>query len=218
MEPSGPAPADPLPRSVAYDPSTATIPDLEPRAVAVLRELAREGESQVAFQGLRRRLDLHQEALQRTLRRLARDGLVLRSDTGYTLTEQGHAALRGVSLTEPRRETLTVVQAVLPPHLAAEQATERLSRRWFRGLRWYGVSHAPNEVTLTWLTEPGNSKVRARIAGSTLTLEVEVGPGEPGKAFGAARAVLAALAELYGMPGDDASSAGAFTASNGFAA
>lgn len=191
---------------------------LEDREKAVLSELAREGEARVAFQGLRRRLELHQEALSRTLRRLERNGLVMHDDRGYKLTEQGFAALRGLPLHGGRREVLPVVQAVLPPTLSPEGVAEHLSQRWFRGLRWYGQSEAPGETTLTWLAEPGNAMVRVRVAGGTLSLEIEVNPQSPGQGFAAARGVLSALAELYGIPSEGAGSAAGFADGDGFAA
>lgn len=198
----------------------ATTSQLEDRERAVLAELAREGEARVAFQGLRRRLELHQEALARTLRRLERDGLVAHDDKGYKLTEQGFAALRGLALHHGRREVLPVLQAVLPPQVTAESVAEHLAHRWFRGLRWYGQSEAPGETTLTWLAEPGNGLVRVRVTGGTLSLEVEMAPASPGRSFAAARSVLSALAELYGLAPDapDVASAGAYGDGAGFAA
>lgn len=188
---------------------------LEDREVLVLSELARGGEGHVAFQGLRRRLELHQQALTRTLRRLEDNGLVARDGQGYKLTEQGFAALRGRPIEGKARDVLPVVQALLPPHLGAEGVAAHLARRWFRGLRWYGASEAPGETTLTWLTEPGNAMVRVRVAGGAVTLEVESPPGSRG--FAAARGVLGALAELYGLS-DDGAPAGAFADGDGFAA
>lgn len=192
--------------------------ELEDREKLVLSELAREGEARVAFQGLRRRLELHQEALSRTLRRLQRDGLVAHDDKGYKLTEQGFAALRGLPVTQARREVLPVVQAMLPPNLSAEGVAEHLSQRWFRGLRWYGQSEAPGETTLTWLAEPGNAMVRVRVSGGTLALEIELAPGAPAQSFGAARSVLAALAELYGLGAQSAEAGAGFADGPGYAA
>lgn len=207
------------PVETRLDKPAAETEALEPRALAVLSELAREGEAHVAFQGLRRRLELHQEQLARTLRRLEREGLVAREDHGYKLTEQGFAALRGKAVHRPRRETLTVLQAVLPPHLAPDAVAAQLSRRWFRGLRWYGHAEAPGEATLTWLAERGNAAVRVHLQGGTVALEVEVPPGGPAGAFAAARGLLAALAELYGLETDGAEGpAGAYGAGAGFAA
>lgn len=176
-------------------------PPLEERELTVLRELAWEYEARVAFQGLRRRTGLHQQILTRTLRRLVEAGLVAHDARGYALTEQGWSALVGQRFWEARPEVLTLMQALLPPDVPVEAIAERLARRWFKGLHWYGESHAPGESALLWLTETDGAVVTVRLAGGMLTLEAELPEGaEERRSFGAARALLAELAEVYGMP------------------
>ncbi len=187
----------------ALRPGGYRTPDLADREVAVLSELAREGEAWVAFQGLRRRLDLHQQALARTLARLAHAGLVARDGRGYRLTGDGVAALRGRALPRVAPDVLTVVQAVLPPQVTPEAVAAHLSRRWFRGLRWHAQSEGSGGTTLTWLTEPDGARVRVRIEGPSLALELEGPPGDSRRRFAAARALLLALAELYGLGEED---------------
>lgn len=174
-------------------------PELDDREMDVMEELAR-GEGRTAFQGLRRRLGLHQQALTRTLRRLERQGVVEKAQDGYALTHQGHAALKGRPALVRRGEVLPVLQALLPPSVTADDVAERLARRWFRDLRWYGRSEGAQGVTLTWLTLDRGSLVRVRFSGGFAVLEVEVAPGERLAAFPAAQAVLKAIAELYGGP------------------
>lgn len=173
------------------------FPMLEDRDVAVLAELAGEGDSWVAFQGLRRRLDLHQESLTRALRRLERYGLVVREPHGYRLTEQGLLAVRGRGLVAAPQPVEPIVEATLPNGLRAAAVANQLSRRWFRGLRWYGQSGGSDETILTWLTETENARVRVRIRGDRLALLTEGALGAQG--YGAVRSVLSALAELYGL-------------------
>lgn len=181
------------------------VPDLDDREMDVLTELARDEDGRTAFQGLRRKLGLHQQALTRTLRRLERQGVVQHDADGYALTGQGHAALRGrASLAPARGEMLPVLQALLPPTVTAEDVAQRLARRWFRDLRWYGRSDAPGGTTLTWLTVDGGLRVRVRFAGGMAALEVEVPPGERLQAFPAAQAVLRAVSELYAPGGPHA--------------
>lgn len=212
---TGNATASPADIRVAPMTPTDSLPE---RDVAVLAELASEGEAHVAFQGLRRRLEVHQEILARTLRRLEGGGLIARDEKGYRLTEQGFAALRGRALPLARQEVLPVIQAILPPHLDASDVSERMRHRWFRGLRWYGSAEAPGETTLTWLTESEGARVRLRIAGGQLALEVEVPKSAPKSAFVAARGILAALAELYGLPDSGGAAAVGLTAWAGVAA
>ena len=191
-------------------------PELEDRELAVLGAL--RADERTAFQGLRRKLGLHQQALTRTLRRLEKNGAVERDDRGYALTTQGRAALGSLVPAARRADLLPVLQALLPPSVTAEDVAQRLARRWFRDLRWYGRADGEGEVALSWLTVdtgagriPGGSSaptpgvsgslVRVRFARGMAILEVELGPGETLDRFPAAQAVLKALAELYAPTG-----------------
>lgn len=170
---------------------------LDDREVAVLTELARETSAWIAFQGLRRRLDLHQESLTRTLRRLERNGLVARDPRGYRVTDQGLSALESRPAAPNASTSITVVDAAIPSHLNPQAVVAYLARRWFRGLRWYGQSGTPRETVLTWLPDSSGGPVRVRIGGGHVRVEVEAGSRDVD--YAAARGVLAALAELYGV-------------------
>ena len=174
----------------------AAPPPLEERERSVLTELAREVDAWVTFQGLRRQLGVHQQALARVLRRLEQQGLVAHAGKGYQLTDVGLAALRGATPREPVRATLPILSAILPPYVRPHDVAAQLSRRWFGGLRWYGQSEGPGETSLHWLA--GQTKVTVRVSAGSVTLEVEDGKDGHAAAFAAARPVLAALSELYG--------------------
>lgn len=189
------------------DPSPAPLPSpppeqapLEDRERSVLAELARELDASVSFQGLRRQLGLHQQALTRTLRRLEDAGLVTRAERGYHLTDLGARALRDRIERAPRAHTATLVQALLPPHVAGGEVAAQLARRWFGGLRWYGQSDGPGETTLHWVVEPGKQRVTVRVTAGSITLEADVPPQDASRVYAAARPVLAAIAEIYGVP------------------
>lgn len=169
---------------------------LEERERDILSELAREVDAWVTFQGLRRQLGVHQQALARTLRRLESSGLISHAGKGYQLTDAGFAVLRGSKASLAPRPVVPILQALLPPHVSVGDVAAQLSRRWFGGLRWYGQSEGPGETTLHWMAE--RARVTVRISPGSVTLEVEDEPGSPAKPFAAARPVLAALAELYG--------------------
>lgn len=179
--------------SLAYDGDDAG----DDREKSVLVELARSSDGTTAFQGLRRRLGLHQQALTRTLRRLERQGAVTRSESGYAITVQGRAAVRGQVPALSRGEILPVLQALLPPSVTADEVAERLARRWFRDLRWYGREDKNGEVVLNWLTVDTGTLVRVRFSKGMAVLEVELGHGTSLDRFPAAQAVLKAIAELY---------------------
>lgn len=176
--------------------ATATAAPLEERERTVLTELAREVDAWVTFQGLRRQLGVHQQALARVLRRLEQQGLVAHAGKGYQLTDAGMSALSGASTRPAARPVVPVLTALLPPYVQPGDVAAQLSRRWFGGLRWYGQSEGPGETSLHWMSE--KARVTVRVSPGSVTLEVEDEPEAPGRAFAAARPVLAALAELYG--------------------
>lgn len=172
------------------------VSDLDERERRVLAELAREGEGWVSFQGLRRQLGVHQQALVRTLRRLREAGLVAQQPQGgYAVTPQGSALLRRQAWREPEPQVL--LHARLPPHVGTGDVAAHLARRWFGGLRWYGQSDAPHETALHWTTDEG--RVTVRVGGGSLTLEARAESERATPAFAAVRPVLAAIAELYGL-------------------
>lgn len=176
---------------------TCACPDgVGEREFGVLWELSRLGDAEVAFSGIRRRLDLHQESLTRTLDRLARDGLVEDTGDGYALTREGYEAIRACDGPASRPTLRPIVAASIPPTVDPEQVEEGLSGRWFDGLHWYGRADGPGEITLAWLTDPGRQMVQVRVAGGTLTVETEADVDDP-EAIRAVGALLAALTDLY---------------------
>lgn len=185
-------------------PESLPLPE---REWAVLAEIGREQEATVAFQGLRRRLELHQESLTRALRRLERNGLVARDPKGYRVTDQGLVILEGRRPVPAGSHTQPLVEAALPPELSPQTVVNHLSRRWFRGLRWYGQSGGPEETVLTWTADVEPLQVRVRISGGTVRIEVEGSAGA--QSYAAARGVFAALAELYGLMPDPPAGAAA---------
>lgn len=186
----------------------ASAPDLDDRERAILASLPAEGAGRVAFQGLRRRLDLHQQALTRTLRRLQRYDLVEGDDDGYYRLggERNPPRHRGCCGARPGQAPVAL--GVLPSHLDAERVRDHLGGRWFQGLRWYGWRRGPGGLELQWLTEPRNDLVTLHLDAHRYAVHAEV-EEPPGAGAGAAAAstapLLAALAELF--PGGDGASA-----------
>lgn len=191
-EAEAPAAAEAPPPSSTPTPS----PPLEERERSVLVELARELDAWVTFQGLRRQLGVHQQALARTLRRLEQQGLIAHAGKGYQLTGAGFSALRSARpAAADARPAIPIVHALLPPHVQPDAVASQLSRRWFGGLRWYGQSEGPGETSLHWMAD--KTRVTVRVGAGGVTLEVE-DTGDA-RAYAAARPVLAALSELYGL-------------------
>lgn len=167
------------------------------RRTRILRELAREDEATVAFQGLKRRLGLHQQKLARALGRLEEDGLIEADPDGYRLSEAGYEILAGQTSTGPRCPDRPLVQALLPPSLDDQAVVDALSQRWFKGLRWYGTADGPGETTLIWLTEDEHRTIRLRLSGSIFTVTTDCcGELDP-STFQAIHRLVTAVTELY---------------------
>ena len=168
--------------------------DLAGREQTVVEELGRFGDARIAFQGLRRRLGLHPQALTRTLRSLERAGIVGHDERGYFVAPKHRNAFEEASTAAFR----PVFAAILPPHVEPKHLAEQLSRRWFQGLRWYGITEQPGEYILHWILEADLASVRLRITPRGVGLELE--NGAAGLPFEAAAPILQAVATYYGRP------------------
>src|SRR6059036_663996 len=90
--------------------------DLREHDREVLEFLSQDPSSQVAFQGLRRRLGIHPEQLSRALHRLADDALVERTDLGYRVSRRALGFLSPTTL-KPAGPNATILQTSLPAHV-----------------------------------------------------------------------------------------------------
>jgi hypothetical protein len=134
-------------------------PRLDERVLGLLAEHS----GRIAFNGLRRSLAAHPESLSRSLRRLERDGLVVREDGGYALREPVPAGPSDGG-SEPSETVRTVATVALPPGFGTEEVLGALVGRWFGRLRWVGIYENPGEPSLVWSVDghPGHVLLNAR--------------------------------------------------------
>lgn len=168
---------------------------LDERSLSVLWELSRLGDAEVAFSGIRRRLQIHQESLSRTLRRLEDRGLVEGAGEGYRLTDDGFDRIRACRRAADRPTLSPVVSTVVPSTVDPDVFLDRLTGRWFDGLHWYGRAQGPGEVRLAWLTDPDREIVQLRVVGGTAVVEAEPDLDDAATASAMA-SLLGALAEV----------------------
>jgi hypothetical protein len=116
-----------------------------------------QNQSSLAFQGLKRKLGMHQETLSRALHRLESDQLVERTQDGYRLTPRGsriiNVPIRGASIKGNK-----ILETYLPTDVPASEVISRLKYSWFSMLRWLGYSENNDEVILTWVSEDGSTR------------------------------------------------------------
>ena len=139
---------------------------LDERILATLQDLPGE----IAFSGLRRVLRAHPESLTRALRRLEREGLILRGEGGYRALGPG-----GSPAAPDGEEFRAVAEVELPSHVASEDLVDRLSSRWFGSLRWVGVVERSGERLLAWAPRSGPGLVLLGTRGSRLRVLVPDG-------------------------------------------
>ena len=145
--------------------------ELDDREREVLKFLSTEQNAYFSFQGLRRRLGLHQETLTRTLKRLEEARVIERSSEGYKLRGAGNT----FSFTVRGSQTFTkpIIDAYLPAQIDVTVLFQKLRGRWFSNFRWLGYSHDGNRLSMNWISEDGQMQLQARISGGKITIAAD---------------------------------------------
>ena len=120
--------------------------------------LSSESDATYSFQGMKRRLGLHQEKLTRILKRLEDDNLVLKTDEGYKVLHHSRKTTRHLDEGEP------VIRGQLPPGINPSVLTSKLKGRWFKNFRWVGYANGTDELSLYWITEDNKFQVRIQLS------------------------------------------------------
>ncbi len=120
--------------------------------------LSAESDATYTFQGLKRRLGLHQEKLTRILRRLKDDNLVAKTSEGYRTLKQPCKSAHHLVEGEP------VIRGQLPPGIDSRLVLGKIKGRWFKNFRWVGYANALDGLSLYWITEDNRFEVRIQLS------------------------------------------------------
>jgi len=142
---------------------------LDLRQREVLSALAEDADAIYTFQGLRRKLGLHQEMLSRTLERLEEQNLIERTSDGYRIGANKDEFQFGYGAEATLIET-QVVTAHLPGRVNVELTLNTLKGRWFHEFRWLAYSETASGLILRWITEDGRIQLRASISQGALSI------------------------------------------------
>src|SRR5207253_7934630 len=124
----------------------------------VMDMLSTETDSIYTFQGLKRRLGLHQEKLTRILRRLEDNNLVAKTEEGYRTLKHSRKTAQHLVGGEP------VIRGQLPPRIDAQNLLGKIKGRWFKNFRWVGYANGTDELSLYWITEDNKFQVRIQLS------------------------------------------------------
>ena len=152
-------------------PEDPDIMEIKEPDQGVIRTLEADGGT-MAFQGLRRRMNIHQEKLSRALQRLEEDGYVLHTSKGYLLTPKG-SNLAQHRLTETPKAYSTILQSFLPGDMSPSTMAHHLEGRWFHNLRWQGIKDEGDQIILRWVTEATGVEVVLHLAWGQVRVETD---------------------------------------------
>lgn len=145
--------------------------DLDPRELEVLKLLSADQNAYYSFQGLRRRLGLHQETLTRTLKRLEEAHAIEHSPDGYKVKGSGNTFSFMVRTGQPNPKP--VIEAYLPSQIDVTVLFQKLRGRWFSNFRWLGYSQDGSMLSMSWISEDGRMQLQARISGGRITISTD---------------------------------------------
>jgi len=143
---------------------------LSSRDAEILRSINEEGEAVVAFQGLKRKLGIHQETLARSLARLQKDGFIHKSAEGYRVSSKAASSLHDAQPSV----VMPVIRSYLPFSIDLQNLIDVLRGTWFGKLRWFGHSINSSESILTWVTDDGSIQVELKITNASITAQARV--------------------------------------------
>lgn len=170
--------------------------DLDYRELEILKALNQEDSSTVAFQGLKRKLGMHQESLSRALTRLHREGFVEKTPSGYRICKK--VDLPTGADRNSDKKILPIIQAYIPQSLEMDNLVSDLKGTWFGGLRWLGFAETDAEKVLTWITENGESQLDLRFARDSMIIEAQVDLSTNlAEAITAAHEIYSRVSNLY---------------------
>ena len=117
-------------------------------------------DNQYTFNGLVRKLGIHQQSLARSLHRLENAGLVKKTDYGYKLTKNLDSILVKKSRIDLENLSKTIshqyaqfeqiIQLYIPTTVKVEDVVNKLLGKWFGTLRWIGIVEGDGGYVLQW--------------------------------------------------------------------
>ena len=170
--------------------------DLKERDINLLQTINEEELTNFTFEGLKRRLKIHQETLSRILNRLADQEILKKSNNGYTLTSKAKKLLKSQP-SDSNSSTLPMLQTFLPSQIPIEKIISNLKGKWFGTLRWLGYSITNDVITLKWITDDGGNVISAHFSQGKLHIDAKMlSENDPNTALTASHQLMGCITKL----------------------
>jgi hypothetical protein len=173
---------------------------LDPTTKLLLETIATESLQFFSFDGIKRKLGMHQEKLSRALNRLCFLGFVEKTaEEGYQVTEAGKMMM-GLPTPEKFGSSTLLIQTLLPQDIDIHNIISNLKGRWFANLRWLGLSNTEMEIILKWLVaDDPNIQIDAIFYDGSLNIEAKLQQpdGNLGRAIKASHKVMEYIMRIY---------------------
>ena len=154
---------DKMMQLIIDDPTGISLDDFQANDKKVLSLLNQDNDlttNQYTFNGLVRKLGMHQQSLSRSLHRLENSGLVEKSEAGYrpsknlrsTLVKRSRLDLENLSrkISKSHLQFSQVLQLYIPTTVKVEEIVSNLTGKWFGNLRWIGLVDGDGGYVLQW--------------------------------------------------------------------
>jgi DNA-binding MarR family transcriptional regulator len=145
------------------DSSGVTLDDFQindKKVLSVLNQDNDVADTQYTFNGLVRKLGIHQQSLTRALHRLEEAGLVQKTESGYKLSKKLRSILvkksridlenLSGSISKQHFPFVQVLQLYIPTTVDVEEIINKLVGKWFGNLRWIGLVEGDSGYVLQW--------------------------------------------------------------------
>ena len=135
-----------------------------------------DGDPSYTFNGLQRELNMHQQSLSRSIKRLIDLGLIEQiKHYGFRLTRMGrHLGIPANSLKINNKYRKYTQLAYLDIHFTKydiDNITSKLSGRWFDNLRWVGKINESGVSTMKWKRFDNSFGINVTIMQGSLAIE-----------------------------------------------
>lgn len=130
------------------------------KVLSVLNQDSDLADNQYTFNGLVRKLGIHQQSLSRALHRLEDAGLIQRTESGYkpsknlrsVLVKKSQIDLENLAkkISKQHLQFVQIFQLYIPTTVKIDDVVDKLVGKWFGNLRWMGLVEGDGGYVLQW--------------------------------------------------------------------